>query len=99
MEQENKYQKALGNLKQFNMHSFPVASLHSWFSRQIETLQEIVDKETPMKPSVHGDDIETVMYWKCSKCKSRHLINKYSQRDKYCSCCGQKLDWSDANDE
>lgn len=108
----NKYQAALNNVKiapsfmggndEYRRHldsSVP-------FLKDIAILQELVDKETPMKPianklpyEVHDGEIVTKYYeYNCPKCnvvltkKWRHV---YIRADKYCPNCGQKLDWSD----
>lgn len=50
-------------------------------------LQELVDKEKPMKPPLK---------WECAKpqtrCKCSAGVEKYHN---YCWNCGQHLDWSD----
>ena len=90
---DNKYQKALENLKQFNKHSFPVASLHPWFQTQLDSLQELVDKETPMKPDGCEYEWRHGAYgWICPRCL-RDVIS--STTPNYCPNCGQKIDWSD----
>ena len=70
------------------------------------TLQELVDKETPMKPivnklpyEVHDGEIVT-KYYECNCPKCNVVLTKkwghvYIRADKYCPNCGQKLDWSD----
>lgn len=89
----DKYQKALENLRQFNKHSFPVASLHFWFQSQLVCLQELIDKETPMKPIDYDIDEETPCYdWVCPNCERFHMT---TDAPKYCSYCGQKIDWSE----
>ena len=87
---KNKYQEALEYLISNGTHT----TEYSW-EDEIETetergeesvnlLQELVDKETPMK-----------LYCgrKCGKCKF-HIPIK-SRGDIYCNGCGQKIDWSD----
>lgn len=54
-----------------------------------EILQELVDKETPMKPKFVNK-----LDWTCPRCDAYHT--KFVQY--YCEYCGQKLDWSDSND-
>lgn len=56
----------------------------------INTLQELVDKETPKKPikkNISNDDED---YDYCPCCEE--VSGSYQ---KYCDKCGQKLDWSD----
>ena len=77
----NKYQEALIKLVNHNY------STRSEKNEHIKTLQELVDKETPMKPPLK---------WECAKpqtrCKCTAGVERYHN---YCWYCGQKLDWSD----
>ena len=69
-----------------------------------DTLQELVDKETPMKVDIKNNKrilcdrflITFVSYHKCPN-KKCELHNNYKilEREKRCPECGQKLDWSD----
>lgn len=98
MNQFNRYQNALSNLKRFNDRDF-LSGLYGCFQEQLTTLQEIVDKETPMKPYDYDCQIgEKISYfnWDCPKCGYFHLTTILH---KYCSNCGQKLDWSEVNDK
>lgn len=86
----NKYQEALNRIKK--EHIF----IEDYLKKEIDLIQELVDKETPMKPS--GDSWDD-SWWKsydryCPKCKNP----VYIPDDAYCNKCGQKLDWSDTND-
>lgn len=62
--------------------------------------EELVDKETPMKPiayklpyEVHDGEVVTKYYdYKCPKC------NGFTRMNKYCPHCGQRLDWSGKDD-
>lgn len=62
----------------------------------VNTLQELVDKETPKKPNYiqYATALKTQKKGQCSKCYT--LV---SQDEKYCKNCGQKLDWSDKNEK
>ena len=95
----NKYQKALKRLRTNEY-------LTSREQREYyNLLQELVDKETPMKvgnlqPLVLEEDIKNygnARFNLCPKCKRivyPFHISDYS-KIKYCENCGQKLDWSD----
>lgn len=70
-----------------------------------EAIQELVDKETPMKVKYLSDDFLSEPYnVKCSYCD--YILGKdfipTNEREKtyhqYCCRCGQKLDWSDSDE-
>lgn len=76
----NKYQKALENL-----------TVYEVCDKEIKTLQELVDKETPKKPEFNCDeDIYT-----CPYCGKKYETYYDGYQKNYCSECGQALDWSD----
>ena len=94
----NKYQEALERIfppKYFN-NIFPqflsMTTSVSIKREDFETLQELVNKETPMKVTdIHVDEFY------CPKCHSEISHDKYnSEHPKYCEECGQRLDWSDS---
>lgn len=93
----NKYQKALDYL------TFPIKSIlmssrcggKTLTQEQIDLLQELVDKATPIKPIViyddelgqYGEKIAIEEY--CPICKEElHNVG-----GAYCHGCGQKIDW------
>ena len=79
----NKYQEALNDMYAVLNDS------NRWCERK-SLLQELVDKETPMKPRfAHLDKINMNIYG-CPNCKA--LASKTHPR---CPNCGQKIDWSD----
>ena len=89
---ENKYQEALDSLKEIE-REYTYTKIGSKFHVNCDTLQELVDKETPMKPiiknvcnEVDGD----VDYGVCPNCE---YPLDYSFN--HCPYCGQALDWSD----
>ena len=47
------------------------------------------ERQIPMKPIVEKTGSFT--YGKCGRCKDEYVC----ERDKYCSNCGQKIDWSE----
>ena len=82
----NKYQKALERIKKH------CPTLFAEVVKDLATLQELVDKETPIKVTdIHVDEFY------CPKCHSEITHDKYnSEHPKYCEECGQRLDWSDS---
>ena len=99
----NKYQEALDNVKiapsfmggndEYRRHLDSAAP----FLKDIATLQELVDKETPKKPKTISNKNRRGSEWVCPKCKT-HIayfdeLGIGTVRDlKYCSECGQRLD-------
>lgn len=78
----NKYEKALENVRA------------EWGTsdRDIDILQELVDRATPEKPI--EDEIQDIRYvakYTCPTCGGKFT----GTLAKYCYHCGQKLDWSD----
>lgn len=108
MKMENKYQEALDRLLNDDYdfsHDFYEDDKATAMERDINTLQELVDKATPKKPIISypmGD-----CYYTCSCCghlliekrivispSGKHLIKDLS----YCEKCGGKVDWNDIDD-
>ena len=90
----NKYEKALDNVRKFerehNMSKFGdvVPQPNS------DTLEELVDKETPRKVLIKGTVIQ------CPKCFNifpyvTGPLGPCVTSTEYCPDCGQHLDWSD----
>ena len=87
----NKYQEALLDIRYIYAQSQKYKKLQKYNAkRQLETLQELVDKATPKKP----------VNWKAE----RHINGKvefncpicnrlYTARVNFCSSCGQMIDW------
>lgn len=75
----NKYQEALNWLMEGNDSC----------GTEWDLLQELVDKEKPMKPT-HRD----IGHWKnvshCKRCDETLLIHL-----NYCGICGQAIDWEE----
>ena len=83
---KNKYQEALINLVHCKSETKCKECKYKYrctMERDSNILQELVDKETPMKPLklIEGDF--------CRNCKYEIPENV----EKYCPHCGQKLDW------
>ena len=104
----NKYQEALDVVNQSDDEKF-IKDSRAYYKKYkinpVAVLQELVDKETPMKvgnlqPLVLEEDIKNygnARFNLCPKCKRivyPFHISDYS-KIKYCENCGQKLDWSE----
>ena len=88
----NKYQEALDRQKQ-NIKKLREKEFVE-YAEDFATLQELVDKEIPTKVKIKEfDNGEDGVF--CPKC-NRGL--SFHWKMEYCSCCGQKLDWSDENE-
>lgn len=94
----NKYQEALNRITKTAVKNETLQSDLECFYK----LQELVNKETPMKPFKETQDISgrplkteanllTRLHYSCPSCR-------VSQKDFYpysfCAKCGQKIDWS-----
>lgn len=99
----NKYQYALDNVKiapsfmggndEYRRHLDSAVP----FLKDIATLQELIEKETPRKVLIKGTVIQ------CPKCFTifpyvTGPLGPCVTSTEYCPECGQHLDWSDDND-
>lgn len=85
---ENKYKKYLADIK--NEHFLEYSNFKG-FARRIDTLQELVEKETPKKVKILD------LYVPCCPICNNLLESDLYNKPNYCAYCGQALDWS--NDE
>ena len=75
--------------------------LIDWHYESVNLLQELIDKETPMKVINEmyeypvTNRTKMVKGFECPNCHQR-LHTRYKRP--YCAECGQKLDWGDSND-
>ena len=83
-----KHQEALSRLRDTDLYY----SDDSKFHQDLDVLQELVDKATPIKPieNILGTGKYLITYThECSKCG-----NYLEVSNKYCSECATELDWS-----
>lgn len=109
---KNKYQEALDYLA-VNSSGLLInqgnkdTELMDWHYESRDLLQELVDKETPMKAIIYDEKDEIV--YKCPDCGSEvRSIQKWALDDypyhldsgepNRCDYCGKRIDWSDDND-
>ena len=98
----NKYQEALDKLSFYSglglIDENTPQREERWkeFEKAKNMIQELVDKEKPMKPVLYKVNEYDDHFHKCPKCGCEigHHILK-STLFKYCNECGQRLDWSD----
>lgn len=103
----NKYQNALEHVKEYTLNPRHVrygsASVRPVVRDYLETLQELVDKETPKEPILYTDVIhgEKQNIYECPNCASflgyENECKEEHYQSLYCSGCGQRLDWSDVD--
>lgn len=62
----------------------------------LPTLQEGAEKQEPRKPI---GDLHRVPHYKCPRCHGDVKIYRTSPVYLYCHHCGQRLDWSDTQEE
>lgn len=81
----NKYQEALNTLEK---HAHESPKIEWVLIHEVNAIQELVDKETPMKPIFDRMDLL------CGRCESVG-IKDYNElvNEVYCSRCGQRIDW------
>ena len=111
----SKYQEALDRLlnDEYDFpHDFYEEDKATAMERDIDTLQELVDKATPRIPSLNktweDEDTKTIydeyghineLLCVCPNCGESAIYDfEYNKRFKCCSHCGQRIDWSDEND-
>ena len=82
---KNEYQEALDYLRWIGGDGY----YKKQREKSLDVLQELVDKETPMKPTYRD-----IGNWKnvsdCQKCGKTSLIKR-----NYCGNCGQRIDRSE----
>ena len=64
------------------------------FKKAVEVAKQALEKQIPKKPDVVGEEYiyekdEWEKDYECSNCGNPYVD------DSFCSCCGQKIDWSD----
>lgn len=111
----NKYQEALitvsKSCKSLAME-FSFSKICDTDKKALNILKELVDKETPkkvIKETIYDaydcNDRSIGFEYEIKNCPNCNLdlVNETEDRDfedwDYCPNCGQKLDWSDENDE
>ena len=108
----SKYQEALNNIKKEagTPYFSSLYDIDDW-KEDFKTLQELVDKETPMKPIVSittfktrrgkGYQTHNIKRTTCPKCAydvKESYLGRMMSGNNYCYKCGQKLDWGDTDE-
>jgi len=58
--------------------------------REIQVLEELVERDTPMKVKHENNGIPY-----CAVCERSYLRDGRGNQNRFCGYCGQRLDWSD----
>ena len=103
----NKYQEAFGDIVDngVSLDYFNDKSVLPQDENPLFIVQELVDKETPMKPKMNDYKITRLdkfigieQTYTCPRCRNACLemlaVNKRNIH-RYCYDCGQKLDWGE----
>lgn len=96
----SKYTEALSSIY-FTMHNrVKPRALGHCEDKNLELLEELVERATPKKPDFWGDGYYEgkIIYdhWNCPCCGKTYEVD-YDESD-YCPSCGQAIDWSVEDD-
>jgi len=58
--------------------------------REIQVLEELVERDTPMKVKHENNGIPY-----CAVCERSYLRDGRGNQNRFCGYCGQRLDWSE----
>lgn len=94
----SKYQEAKDNIVNTLARQIDYKTYKNLYSKDFDTLQELVDKATPKKPFYEADGYDEngeLIYdtWICPNCNHYYEVD-YDDYD-CCPNCGQVIDWSD----
>ncbi len=95
--------KALSNIKYIDLHGrypYPYYLKDDLeYKESIEILEELVNRDTPMKPLLVEVSTDNVHHYVCSYCNATINIGGTISYNKafniFCRECGQRLDWSE----
>lgn len=94
----SKYQEAKDNIVNTLARQIDYKTYKNLYSKDFDTLQELVDKATPKKPFYEADGYDEngeLIYdtWICPNCIHYYEVD-YDDYD-YCPNCGQPIDRSE----
>lgn len=100
----SKYTEALSSIY-FTMHNrVKPKTLGRCEDKNLEVLEELVDRATPKKPEEKLIDVycgeipsEKELHYYCQNCNE--WVGDEWFKYNFCPCCGQAIDWSEENDE
>ncbi len=89
--------KALNNIKYIDLHGrypYPYYLKDDLeYKESIEILEELVERDTPMKIKHENNGIQY-----CAVCERSYLRDGRGNQNRFCGYCGQRLDWRDWNE-
>lgn len=95
----SKYQEAKDNIVNTLARQIDYKTYKNLYSKDFDTLQELVDKATPKKVRYENAPKPSMAYmYSCPNCGRMLGVNCKPTYINYCDECGIKLDWSDEND-
>lgn len=92
----SKYQEAKDNIVNTLARQIDYKTYKNLYSKDFDTLQELVDKATPKKIRYENAPKPSMAYmYSCPNCGRMLGVNCKPTYINYCDECGIKLDWSD----
>ncbi len=92
----SKYQEAKDNIVNTLARQIDYKTYKNLYSKDFDTLQELVDKATPKKIRYENAPKPSMAYmYSCPNCGRMLGVNCKPTYINYCDVCGIKFDWSD----
>ena len=92
----SKYQDAKDNIVNTLARQIDYKTYKNLYSKDFDTLQELVDKATPKKIRYENAPKPSMAYmYSCPNCGRMLGVNCKPTYINYCDVCGIKFDWSD----
>lgn len=96
----SKYQEAKDNIVNTLARQIDYKTYKNLYSKDFDTLQELVDKATPKKIRYENVPKPSMAYmYSCPNCGRMLGVNCKPTYINYCDVCGIKLDWSDSDEK
>lgn len=100
----NKYQEAYKRISKDDYSSYHGVNNAKKRQKDFDLIKRLVDKATPKKvkkieAEIRNDTNYTHYCTACGNFVGTVTMDLYIEYDSYCCTCGQKLDWSDEDDE
>lgn len=89
----NKYQKSLNYISELAAWTRSDSDVE----QHKDLIQELIDKETPMKPIKETNNED--YFINCPKCGDLVYVDDWNAYLHRCEWCGQKIDWSEDEED